>query len=170
MKQQHPIRINADTVKAQIAHLRQSVPSLAEDEEGWLLSLESETDALRVCEELTEKIGEMEGFEEMISRRIFNLKERKEYLEFRTKKLRETLIGLMETAGVKTLPLSIGTLSVRYYDKVVITAPHLLPPQFVRNPPPEPLKNIIKEVLKSGQPVPGAELSSPEPGLSIRTK
>jgi hypothetical protein len=162
--------LRTDEVKAEIQSLLARFPELREDDEALVLSLESETDALALCERLVRKIKETEAHREGCAGYIRELKSRQDLLDLRADNIRNTLVSIMAAAGVKNLPLPIATLSLRYGQHVNIVEHELLPEQFRRHLPWEPHKNLIGAALRAGQFVPGATLSNPEPSLSIRVK
>jgi hypothetical protein len=164
------MNLRADEVKAHIQDLLARHPELREDDEALVLSLESETDAMAVCERLVRKIKETEAHRDGCAGYIRELKSRQDLLDMRADNIRATLITIMTAAGVKLLPLSIATLSLRHVSHVTIIESELIPQLFRRFPPWEPMKNLIGATLKSGQHVPGAAMSNPEPSLSIRVK
>jgi hypothetical protein len=162
--------IRADEVKAHIQALLALHPELREDDEALVLSLESETDAMALCEQLVRKIKETEAHRDGCAGYIRELKCRQELLDVRAEEMRALLVTIMAAAGVTKLPLSIATLSLRHIAHVTIIESELIPQQFRRFPPWEPMKNLIGAELKAGRHVPGAALSNPEPSLSIRVK
>ena len=162
--------LRADLVKAQIQVLLANHPELAEDSEALALSLESETDAAALCERLVRAIKETEARSSGIAAYMSDLRERQETLDLRADKMRAVLLQIMETAGLRSLPLSIATLSVRNSEHVIITDRDEVPKGFRREPPWEPMKQLIKAALKAGQHVPGCTLSNPDPSLTIRIK
>ena len=162
--------LRADEVKAQVQSLLAKHPELREDDEALVLSLESETDAMTLCERLVRKIKETEAHREGCAGYIRELKGRQDLLDLRADNIRALLVTIMSAAGVTKLPLPIATLSLKHTAHVNIVEPDLLPQQFRRQPPWEPHKMLIGAALRAGQFVPGATLSNPDPSLSIRIK
>ena len=162
--------INPDVIRAEIAALLHAYPELRQDEEALLLSLESETSAIEQCESFVKRIKELEAHANSCVDYVKELKARQDLLELRAERMRAALIRILETAGIKSLPLSIATLSVRYVPHVNIVERDLVPEQYRRYPQWEPQKQLIGTALKAGQHVPGCTLSNPSPTLTIRTK
>jgi hypothetical protein len=162
--------IRPDLVKAQIAGLLRAHPDLAGDDEGLVLSLESETDAAFLCARLVASIKLAEAHRDSVSGFIKELRSRQELLDLRAGNMRRALISILDSAGLKTLPLSIATLSVTRGRHVEIVDPELIPDCFRRQPPWEPMKKEIGNALRGGQEVPGCALADSEPSLSIRSK
>lgn len=162
--------LTGDAVKAQVQRLLVDCPELREDDEALVISLESETDAIELCTKLVKKIGETEAHSAGVTGYINDLRSRIQTLDLRAERLRVLLLQIMEAAGVKSLPLPIATLSVRYPEKVQVIEPDIIPEYYRRQPPWEPNKLLIKAALKSGASVPGCALSNSEPSLTIRVK
>ena len=162
--------LSADEVKAQVQRLLADCPELREDDEALVLSLESETDAAEFCTRLVRKIGETKAYSDGTARYISELRGRQEMLDLRIERLREVLLTVMQSAGLKKLPLTIATLSATPHRHVVFTDRDLIPEAYRRQPPWEPKKKEISDALKAGDVVPGCELSNPEPSLTIRMK
>jgi hypothetical protein len=162
--------LRTDVIKAQVAGLLTAYPELREDDEALVLSLESETDAFALCENLVRACKESEARSNAVAAYISELRGRQDALDRRADSLRAALLTIMETAGLKSLPLTAATLSVRYSAHVNVVDRDLVPEQFRRQPPWEPMKQLISAALKSGQDVPGCTLSNSEPSLTIRVK
>lgn len=162
--------MRADVVKAQISQMLTNYPELSDDDEALIASLESETDAISLCELLTRAAKETDAHVDALARYISDMKVRKDRLELRSEKLRETLLKIMEAAGVNTLRLPAATLSARPIQHLVIVNQDEIPEEFRRYPPWEPMKQLIKAAIKERGHVPGCTMSNPEPSLSIRVK
>lgn len=162
--------LRTEQVKAQIQAMLANYPELRDDDEDLVLSLESETDAMVLCERLVKATKETEAQSDAIAHYISELRIRQEFLDLRAEKMREALLSIMQATDLNKLPLAIATLSLRYNQHVTVTDRDLIPDNFRRQPPWEPLKNLIKETIKSGGDVPGCALSNPEPSLTIRVK
>lgn len=87
------------------------------------------------------------------------------------KRLRETLATVMDETGAATIRSPLHTASVsRGRAAVVITDSALIPPEFMRVPPPAPDKAAISKSLKEGVAIPGALLGNAAPQLTIRRR
>jgi len=166
----HQRFLSADEVKAQIQKLLADCPELREDDEGLVLSLESETEAAELMTRLVKKIGETRAYSDGTAKYISDLRARQETLDLRIERLREVLISIMSAAGMTKLPLPIATLSISHKKHVLIMEPALVPDQYLRHRPAEPSKIDIAAAIKAGMVVPGCEMSNPEPSLTIRVK
>ena len=157
-------------VKSQIELAKRAAAMLDMDDEAFLLTLESQTMALEHCEELviTERLVEshMKALDILIGE--FNT--RLDFLGMRKEKLRKRMLLILEAAGLKSLKLPSASLSVSYRSHTLVNDPDLVPNEYLRRPPPEPMKQLIGAALKTGQDVPGCVLSNPEPSLTIRVK
>jgi len=162
--------MNPDLIRAQIASLRALHPELVEDEESWLLALESETDLTETLRAIERKRQETAGLAGGIVYAVAQLHARQERFERRETVLRAILFKLLQAADLRKVELPEATLSVRNgTPKVVITDETALPDDFFRVVR-EPDKSFIKDCLKEGDIVPGAMLSNAEPCLSVRVK
>jgi len=163
--------ISPDVVKAQVQRLLYDNPELKNDDEALVMSLESETDAFTLAEILVTKIGEKKAASSGLAAYISELRGRHDDMDRQIESMRTALFKIMEAAELKTLPLSISTVAIRPGPaKVIVTDMDRLPEVCIRQPPPEPNKNLIKEMLKNGDQVPGAFLSNGEDVLSIRVR
>lgn len=88
------------------------------------------------------------------------------------KQARAALAFAMFDTGATTIRTDAHTVSVSAKPaRAIITDPALVPPDYVRQPPPAPDVALIGKALRDGYPVPGCVLSnSGEPVLSIRTR
>jgi len=165
-----PQRLDSTSVLALIAALRAAYPQIAEDEETWLLTLESETDLVEFLRAVVRRRLEADAFVGGLGTYMTELKERQYRLEQRVAATRAMAFRVMEAARLKKIELAEATLSIRAgVAKVIITDEARLPDNCVRIKR-EPNKVAIKELLDRGEHVPGAELSNSEPTLSTRVK
>lgn len=162
--------INPEVVKAQIAGLLVRFPELQDDEEALALSLESETDAATLLNQIIAKEREAKALSAGISNWISDLRSRMDRYDRRQEALRALAFRLMEIAGLKKLELPLATIVIGAgRPKVVITDAAALPSCYLRSKP-EPDKVYIGDMIKAGHTVPGAEISNAEPVLSIHVK
>lgn len=161
--------MNADLIRQQISNLRLTHPELVEDEESWLLALESETDLTETLRAIERKRHETAGLAGGIVHALSQLHERQERFERREKALRGTLFNLLQAADLRKKELPEATLTIRNGTARVIVTDELILPDIACRFKREPDKTKIKELLATG-PVRGAELSNAEPCLSIRVK
>jgi len=157
-------------VRLQIEYLRAQHPELVESDEDWLLAIESETDAvefLRMVERKRQEALHMAG---AIARNIKELGKRQQRFERREAAMRALKLKVMLAADVQKIELPEATLSVRNGTPKVIITDLAIIPDILCKIERAPDKVRIKDMLKAGQVVRGAELSNAEPVLSIRTK
>jgi len=163
-------RLDPTLLRAHIEALRHSHPQIANEEDQWLLTLESETELheflTRVIARMQDTDAKINGLGDLIA----SLKARCDRFEQRSDAMRALAFKVLVQAGVKRLELPAATLSIRSgQPKVIITDETALPRDCVRIRT-EPDKVAIKEHLARGEPVAGAELSNAEPVLSVRVK
>jgi len=165
-----PDRLDPTFVRAHLEALRVAYPQISDDEEQWLLTLESETEFVEFLTAVVRRMLEAKASIGGIGNYITELKERQDRLDQRVEAMRALAFKLMQAAEVRKLELVPATLSIRAgTQKVIITDETALPPNCVRIRT-EPDKVAIKEHLTRGEPVAGAELSNSEPVLAVRTK
>jgi len=163
-------RLDPTFVRAQIDALRAAYPQVADDEDQWLLSLESETDLREFLTIAVKRICEAEACAEGIGDLIREVRERQQRFEQRGEAMRAMAFKLMNAADVRKIELAQATLSIRAgQPKVIVTDEAALPPDCIRIRR-EPDKIAIKEHLARGEPVAGAELSNREDVLAVRIK
>ena len=169
-----PDRLDPIFVRAQIDALRAAYPQIADDEDQWLLTLESETDLREFLAVVVNRIYEADAFAEgavaSLEYLISNSKARKQRFEQRGEAMRALAFKVMSVAAVRKVELPQGTLSIRAgQPKVIIVDETALPPSCIRIRK-EPDRIVIKEHLMRGDQVPGAELSNREDVLALRIK
>jgi len=163
-------RLDPTFLRAHIEALRHSHPQIANEEDQWLLTLESETELpeflARVVARMQDTDAKITGIGDLIA----SLKARCDRFEQRSDAMRALAFKVLMQAGVKKLELAAATLSIRAgQPRVIITDEAALPPDCVRVRT-EPNKTAIKDRLGRGEPVPGAEMSNAEPMLAVRVK
>lgn len=161
--------LNPQVVKQQIANLKVLHIDLFEDEEAWLLSLESETDIDALMTSIVRRIEDSKALVIGTKDRAEELAARRKRFEDRIESLRNLAFKLMEAANVAKLELPEVTLSVRHVPpSVQIVDEDNLPDiacKFERKPD----KAKIKELLATGL-VAGAVMTNGGKTLSIRIK
>jgi hypothetical protein len=157
-------------VRAQIDALRVAYPQIENEEDQWLLTLESETDVVELLTVAVDRLQDARALINGIGQRISELKVRQDRFDQRCEAMRSLAFKVMTWAEVKKLELAEATLSIRAgQPKVIITDEAALPIDCVRIKR-EPDKAAIKEHFARGDSVPGAELSNAEPTLAVRIK
>lgn len=160
--------INPDVVKAQIANLLTQHPDLQEDMDALAMSLESETDAVSLLNQLLARLQQTKATAAGLANWLSDLRSRLDMLERREEGLRRIMFKLMEASGLPRQELVLGTISMAMGPRKVIVADEtVLPKECLRYPPPEPDKIKIMEWLKQGFTVNGAFLSNGEQVLRI---
>lgn len=163
------MHLNPLVVRQQIQNLKVSNPEVLEDDETWLLALESETNVEELLTQIIRQIEDTKALVVGTKDRFEELKARKDRFESRVESLRSLAFKLMEAAELPKLELPEATLSIRSVPpSVMITDEEKLPDiacKFERKPD----KTKIKELLASGW-VAGATMSNGRKSLSIRIK
>lgn len=163
------MQLNPLIVRHQIEMLKVSNPEVLEDDETWLLALESETNVEELLTQIIRQIEDTKALVVGTKDRFEELRARKDRFESRVESLRALAFKLMEAADLPKLELPEATLSIRSVPpSVMITDEEKLPDiacKFERKPD----KAKIKELLASGW-VAGATMSNGSKSLSIRIK
>jgi hypothetical protein len=162
------IVLEANVVRTRIDALKASFPELEEDGELLASAVEGETDFEAVLEKVIEAFLDAATMKEAIASRTSALRERGERYDRRADAMRALAKDLMDAAGQPMVRLPIATLSIRDGSQSVSVVDERMLPQgyFTRIPN----KTAIKERLKAGEAIPGAELVTGEQTLSVRTK
>lgn len=159
-------------VRQQIENLKVSHPELmGEDDEAWIASLESQTDFNELLTSIVRRIEDAKALVLGTRDRFEDLKARKERFEHRIEALRELAFKVMHAAEIAKAELPEATLSLRAGQQQLVgdADPASLPDDLVkvsRNLD----RTAIKDALRTGQTVPGFQLSNSPPSLSIRIK
>lgn len=163
-------RLDPTLLRAHIEALRHSHPQIANEEDQWLLTLESETELPEFLARVVARMQDTDAKIDGIGNLIAALKARCDRFEQRSDAMRALAFKVLVQAGVKKLELVAATLSIRAgVPRVIITDETRLPENMIRIKR-EPDKHLIASYLKSGHPVDGAELSNSEPQLAVRIK
>lgn len=165
------MRLDPAVVRQQVENLKLLHPEIVEDEEAWLLSLESETDVNELLTSVVRRIEDAKALQSGTAERLGDLRSRKDRFARREESLRDFAFKVMQFAELPKAELPEATLSIRKgQPKVVGDAdPASLPDELCKISR-EPNKSAIKEALQRGETVPGCELSNGEPSISIRIK
>ena len=156
----------------QAALIARLVRDMGEDDDAVLMSIESETDALETVDRILANVGEAEAQAAVCDLRAAELTERKAKHLARRERLRGVLLQFMLETGVKTLRRAEATLSVSAGKPTVVKegdfSVERLPPEFVRQPKPEPDMGKIRLAVLDGASVPGVAASNNPPSLTVR--
>lgn len=164
------MRIDRAALAQQIASLAVQFPELADDEEAFALSVESETELPEYLSMILRAIGESRSMAAGTAEYIKELQDRKARFERREEALRILAFKIMSDGHMQKCERPEGTLSIRNgTPKVIVTNESVIPERYMRVKY-EPDRIAIKDALARGDNVPGATLSNSEPALSIRTK
>lgn len=165
------MQLNPLVIRQQIENLKVSYPALAEDDQAWQMSLESETDLHNMLTNIVRQIDDAKALVIGTKDRFEELNARKKRFEHRIEALRDLAFKLMQSADVAKLELPEATLSLRAGTQQLMgeADPATLPDELCKISR-DPDRTKIKDALKTGQTVPGYSLSNSQPSLSIRIK
>lgn len=144
-------------------------PSLAEDEQALLDTLDGESDFDRQVLAVLRSADNDAMLAAGIEARLDELQARKVRLEERTQNKRAAILHAMQAAGRKKVELPDATVSIRATPpSVIITDEAAVPPDYFTPQPPKLPKSAVKDALQGGKEVPGAMLSNGGASLSVR--
>ena len=167
----HPLYEAATLYKHIREQLMTHYPELVEDEQMLLDTLEGETDIHEILARTVRSIVEDQCLKEALDIRVTQMRDRRERLDRRIHGKRQIVANIMAEVGLKKLLQDDFTVSQSFTrPSVVVMEQDKLPAKFLRvKTITEPDKTAIKLAIESGQSVPGATLSNPQPMLTIRT-
>jgi hypothetical protein len=149
---------HVDATLARIEWYRASYPSIAEDREAWLSTIESETQTFEDIDALVSLWAEYSASVRTLEARARRLKES-------AGKIKGLVLALMKKALLTRHRLPIATLSISSRSYYSIKNIDLLPDKYwVRTVN----EKLIEQDLRDGVEIPGAELVEGEPSLTIR--
>ena len=165
------MRINLESVKAEIARILIQFPGLAGDEQFRADMIEAETPAFECMSTLVDYIGDNDVMIDGLDVKIGDLTQRQARYKQRNVALRKLITSIMGAGNLRKVELQQATLSMRNNPpKVVGSAdPDTLPDNLCVIERSEN-RTAIKEALQAGQAIEGYALSNSEPSLTIRTK
>lgn len=161
---------DAQQVRSQILGLIAVYPELQEDAELMADMIDGETDFLRIMEKLVEYVRDAETLAEAIKARKADMADRQKRYEAKGDAGRKAILSLMSAADQVKVTLPEATISlIKPRDAVNVIDAEQLPQGFYRTER-KPLSKELLAALKSGETIPGAELVTGDPSVSVRTK
>lgn len=162
--------MNPDLVRRQIENLKLQFPELAEDEDAWALTIESETGAVEMLRQIERRRQDAAHMAGAIASNIAELGLRQERFEGREKAMRALAFKIMEATNLRKTEMPEATYSIRAgQPKLIIKDESAVPDNLCRIKR-EPDKTVIKDAMMNGYSPSWAELSNGEPSLSVRVK
>lgn len=157
-------------IRHQVETLRALCPELEQDEEAWLLSLESETDMDALLGKIVDRLDDVAALSIGLEAKIAEFDARRvRYIE-QQRKLRGIALAVMQMAGISKKELPSATLSVvKGRERLVIPDDTAVPDEYCRFKR-EPNKTEIKEAIALGLAINWAALETGEQTLSVRPK
>lgn len=161
-----------------IARLREAAdalavehPDLAADERAWIDTLDGMTDGLDLAEWLAERVLHLKDMTRSVEARAEALYKRGQRFDADADRLRGLILALVDAAGGKKVVRASMTLSPRPTPaKLVEVDAKLTPAAMLKQPPPVPNKDAIREALMLGGEVPGWAMSNGGRSLAILTR
>lgn len=165
------MQLDPQLVRQQIDNLKLVHPELLEDDEAWLATLESETSFNDLLTNIVRRIEDTKALVIGTKDRFEELKARKDRFEQRIESLRNFAFKLMSAAELAKVELPEATLSLRAGTQQLVgdADPKGLPDSLCKISR-EVDRTKINDAMKTGQTVPGFQLSNSPPSLTIRIK
>ena len=143
----------------------------SDDPQMLLDTLEGETDLNGALLLLADHVQSLTAQAKGIDSRIADLSDRKARVTKSAETLRNIILQAMDTASVPKIAGDCITLSVRKLSgQMTVTDESAIPSAYWRQPPPVLDKAALKEALKGGDEVPGAEIGNGGISLTMRVK
>ena len=163
--------LDPKAIRLQVENLKLIHPEILEDDEAWLLALESETDFNEILTTIVRRIEDTKALVIGTKDRFEELKARKDRFEHRVETLRSLAFKIMQAADLAKVELPEATLSLRAGTQQLVgeADPASLPDSLCKISR-DLNRTAIKDALKTGQAVPGFSLSNSPPSLTIRIK
>jgi len=156
-------------VRRQIELLRITYPQIADEEDQWLLALESETEFVELLREIERRRQEAEDMAAAQAARIAKIKARLERFKHREKAMRRLALTIMTAAQIKRQELPEATLSILPpRERVVVADDADVPAAYCHPPVVKPDLEKIKTALDAGERFNWASIQVGEPTLMIR--
>jgi hypothetical protein len=162
------MKLDPAMLEREIQSLIAAYPELADDEELRASMVEGSTEAFDVLARCVAQEAEAKAMSTALAARMDDIKIRVSRFEKRREAMRDLIFRVMSAANLRKAELPEATLSIRPGTaKVIVSNEDDLPDDFFRVTRSVD-KAAIRDAIKAGKFVPGAELSNGEPSLSIR--
>lgn len=150
--------------------LRDQLVAVASEDETLIRDcIEGETDLYETVRAVIASMGESEALAASLDAYIDTLTVRKRRIAERVEGYRALLITALDVSGRKKIETDVGTVSLsKVQPKVIVTDEAVIPVAFWKAADPKLDRKALAEALKSGQQIPGAELSNGGQTVTIR--
>ena len=139
------------------------------DEQAQADTVEGETDLLPAIDAAIARLAELEALSAGLAAQIETAAQRRRRFTAQFDRIRNAVEDAMETAGICKREAPAGTVYHRSTQpRAVVTDVSLLPEEYLRRKPPEPMLIPIAAALKDGHDVPGAQLSNGGKTIAIK--
>ena len=155
------VSLSPRRLEAAMSAAMQLIAQLPDDDETLRRdTVEGETDALAMMDQIAERVMADEALVE-------RARERAKRLEARADRHREIITQMMAALELTKLDRALFTASIAYRSKAMVTDADQLPDDYIRH-----AVDMVKlgKALHAGTAVEGAMLSNPAPVLTIRTR
>lgn len=163
------LKIETEAARALLLNLRTVVSD--DDEDLIHDAIEGETDLMETIDAAIMRLQDIETHGAAIKAQMAALKERADRFKNQGEMIRAAIASALGMTGLKKVERALATLSLRAVPpSVVVVEEADIPSDYFEPQPPKLDKRALLDALKSGEKVPGAELSNGGETLSIRSK
>ena len=162
------VQLDAAIVCAEIDKLMAEHPELADDEDFRRDVIEGQTDAMEILERLADEIANNAAWAKAITERGKEIYARAARYERREDAYRKMAQRIMQAAEIRKAELEAATLSLRAVPPSVKITNEADLPEWAWKIKREISRSEIKDRIKAGETVPGAELTNGGETLSVR--
>ena len=160
--------MNVHVSLPRIAEIAADLAQYEDDEEAFWDTLDGETDAGEIMDALLREDTEAKAHAAALGAQIKQFQARKARLEGKAKRTREWMLKVLDAAGQSRVVRPLGTVSVtKGRTSVSIVDEGDVPTQLMRVKR-EPDRAAIKKALEAGESVPGCELATGGPTVTVR--
>lgn len=160
-------RLDPAFLRQQIANLRETHKrAFSDDEEAWLLSLDSETELPEFMDRVIAEMQEADSMAEGVEASMERLRDRKRRFVARREAMRELARSVLMAAGVQKLVRPAATLSLLRNRKSLSIDNDAVPEDW--RLPGAPDRERIKAALEAGERLNWASYTDAEDGIATR--
>lgn len=163
-----PTLLEAHTVTAEIEKLLAEYPELSDDEDLRRDIIEGQTDAMEVLGELAKRIAEDSAMQDAIKAVVEQIAGRKSRYAKREEMWRRLALRILQVANMRKAETPAGTVSIRSVAPSLVVTDDAALPEWAWRVKREIDKSAIRDRLKAGEFVAGAELTNGGETLSLR--
>lgn len=160
------LRVETQAARTLIEQMRDLV---GDDDDMIATAIEGETDLIEAIASAFARLGELKALGSGIDNMVCALKARADRFDRQQELIRDAIRLAMETAELKRVELSMGTISMKAMPpKAIVLDEPSIPSRFWKAQDPKLDRKAVLDALKAKEAVPGAQLSNG--GSTIQVK